>query len=267
MISRSGFTGGRATTARLSALALLMAGISAGAPLGAQVVTGRVLDQDTDSVVDGVEVLLLARGGGEVLARAATGRDGRFALRAPMSGIYLIRSTRLGYRSVSSPQIDLLRADSLDVEIRMSVDAIPLAPLTVVARRESEAFDPRLERRGYYDRRARYGKRGSGMGFATFLEAEDIRDSALDVEDAIRDVSGIDVSWRGRQAVITGRRGCRVRLFIDGTRVGNSSPSEWVAPSSVVAIEIYPGQMVPVEYLTLGRPCGVVAIWTGPRKW
>lgn len=267
LIGYLSLTDRRATPGRRSALALLLTALSAASPLSAQVVTGGVFDQQTDSVIDGVEVLLLDRDDNEVLARAATGPDGRFALRAPLPGIFLIRSTRLGYQSVSVPDIDLLRADSLDIELRMSVDAVPLAPLTVVARRASEAFDARLERRGYYDRRARYGKRGNGMGFATFLEAEDIRDSALDIEDVLRDISGIHVTWRGRQAIVTGRKGCRVSLFIDGTRVRNSSPSEWVSPSSVVAVEVYPGHMVPLEYVTLEPPCGAISIWTGARRW
>jgi hypothetical protein len=57
-------------------------------------------------------------------------------------------------------------------------------------------------------------------------------------------------------------------LFVDGMPFdaagrGGMSIDEFVQPRDVAAVEVYNRPtMVPAEYLTMARDCGVVAVWT-----
>ena len=54
---------------------------------------------------------------------------------------------------------------------------------------------------------------------------------------------------------------------LDGTylRLAMGVIEEMIIPSAILAIEVYPGGVVPGEYLGFGSRCGVVAVWTGIR--
>ena len=229
------------------------------APGAAQSVSGRLLDDATDAGIAGAVVMLLDLDG-QVLSRASTAEDGAFELAVPAPGQYRVRAQRIGYVMATSPPLDLVQFRSLVVEFRLSTAAVPLAPITVVGREAMR--DPRLEFMDYYERKAIYGK--EGMGFAHFLDGEELeRRIAFSVLDLLRDLPGIRVrAAGGRKLVVTGRRGCRPAFYLDGTRV-RVPVDEMILPSAIVAIEVYPGIVSPVEYL--GSRCGVVVVWTGIR--
>jgi hypothetical protein len=58
-------------------------------------------------------------------------------------------------------------------------------------------------------------------------------------------------------------------LLLDGRRVDDTNPDDIVSGREVMAIEIYPSTAnAPVGMISgTGRgSCGIVAIWTGPRR-
>ena len=244
----------------LLAAAVLLCLCSA-APGAAQSVSGRLLDDATDAGIAGAIVMLLDLDD-QVLSRALTAEDGAFELAVPVPGQYRVRAQRIGYVMATSAPLDLVQSRSLVVEFRLSAAAVPLAPITVVDR--ERAWDPRLEFMGYYERKATYGKEGRGFGH--FLDGEQLeRRIAFSVLDLLRDLPGIHVrAAGGRKLGVTGRRGC-VSFFLDGAPLVMGGIDDMIIPSATVAIEVYPGGVVPAEYLSLRSVCAVVAVWTGIR--
>jgi hypothetical protein len=230
-------------------------------PAAAQVVSGRLIDDATGEAVAGAQIALLGDDD-RPAAGAISSDDGSFLLRADDHGWYRLRGQRLGYATTTSAPLDLVENDSLEVEFRLAAEAIPLAPLTVVARgRRPEARNPRLERWDYYERKEYYGDKS---GFGRFLEGEDLRSTAFSVTDLVRQVPGLrHVSQGGRKVAVTDRRGRACALFIDGVHVEGGLGHGWVNPTSVIAIEVYSGMVVPGPFLLARKPTCVVAVWTG----
>jgi hypothetical protein len=230
-------------------------------PAAAQVVSGRLIDDATGEAVAGAQIALLGPDD-RTKAGAISSDDGSFLLRADEHGWYRLRGQRLGYATTTSPPLDLVENDRLEVEFRLAAEAIPLAPLTVVAQsRRAEPRSPRLERWDYYWRKDLYGDKS---GFGHFLEGEDLRSTAFSVTDMVRQVPGLYHRSRGgRNVVITDRRGQPCALFIDGTYVRDGLGQGWVNPTSIIAIEVYSGMVVPGPFLLARKPTCVVAVWTG----
>src|SRR5512135_684397 len=129
---------------------LLIATLHARA-VGAQTVTGTVVDAAGRGGLAAVEVTLrdsLAR----PLAQALTSGSGAFVLVAPRAGRFVLHVARLGYDSLSTPLFGLHDSETLAVTVTMAERAVPLEPLTVVARARSIR---QRELREYYQRIAR----------------------------------------------------------------------------------------------------------------
>jgi len=233
------------------------------APGAAQSVSGQLLERATDAPVDAASVHLLDHQD-RVVAQTVTAEDGAFDLAAPAPGLYRLRAQRIGYSVTTSNPLVLRESERLVVEFRLSAAAVQLAPITVESREGPDLRDPLLKVGGYYDRQAHYGRDGSGFGY--FLEGEDLRPTAFSVVDLVRDIPGIHVRpLGGRRTVLTGRRGCRLHLYLNGV-LWRGAIEEMPVPSSIVAIEVYTGFIVPAEYLGIGSsmyPCGAIAVWTG----
>lgn len=160
-----------------------------------------------------------------------------------------------------------------------------------------------VSRTGFYDRMERV-ERGAIVGW--FISPEDLEARAISqVSRAVEGVGSIRVSRAsGGKAIITGRGGCNMIILLDGQRLnkvlgqgasqgaplsisvesrraassrpsspqpvlGDPSIDELVEGNSVMAIEIYPSlanapsELIP---LTGGGGCGIIALWTGPRR-
>lgn len=241
--------------------------------LGAQTVQGRVLDTVTTQPVPQVTVLLL-RGelGDTVTARGVTDAHGRFALQAPKSGPYRLRCIVIGYQPVTSPVFDLRAGgEPLEVEVGISRVAVVLAPLTIVSPRPARLPDARLAMEGYYDRERRYGRTGLGVG--RFLDRTAIEQSgAYNVSDIVRMMPGVQVVGAGgRQQVITFHSNmalggkCVPTVFVNGSPIATGADvNDLVIPLELAAVEVYPGPVVPGEYLAPGvEMCGSIVLWTG----
>jgi hypothetical protein len=241
---------------------LLLALSSTG--LYAQTINGRLLDEATDEAISSATIRLLDRD--EPIGGVLSDDAGRFRLEVPRTGRYRIRAERIGYRGVTSPPIDIVDGQTLEVELRLSTEAVPLAPLTIISDRPPRVLDPRLERWGYYRRRGTYGKE-EGMGFASFLDEEDIeRRIAFRVSDLLGEVPGVRIRPAGGMDVqITGRRGCPMTIYVDGVRYARGGGIDGIiSPSAIVAAEIYPGFVSSVRFP--GGSCGAVVLWTGMRR-
>jgi hypothetical protein len=119
-----------------------------------------------------------------------------------------------------------------------------------------------LSRTGFYDRMTQV-KRGAILGEFISPEELDLRLVGGSVANVLY----------GRQYVtvmsgqLYGRGNCRMQVLVDGKRTEGNSIG--VPGNEVMAIEIYPSTAnAPAELipLTLRGSCGIVAIWTGPRR-
>ncbi|UCG87447.1 MAG: carboxypeptidase regulatory-like domain-containing protein [Gemmatimonadota bacterium] len=184
---------------RLLQIVPFLAALSAvSASVSAQVVRGRVLDDATGQPVAAVTIQLVAGDEGDsTVATDVTDNQGRFELRAPGFGAYRLQTSRIGYQPVTTQLFVIVRErDPLEVEVRISPVAVPLAPLTIVSERADRGANLRLETARYYDRKEIYGREGLGLG--EFLGREELlRNNPLKVSDALRTVRGVRVVGAG----------------------------------------------------------------------
>ena len=224
----------------------------------AQSLRGRVLDDSTGAGLAGARVDLLGQDG-HVVQQVLTAEDGTFRLQVPKIGQYRVRVRRLGYAPRATPLLDLTARDTLALALRLTTTALMLAPVTVVGRSGVTVFDPHLQTEGYYDRKARYGRRGTGFGI--FLDGDKLRPTAFQVPDLLRGVPGLRIQAAGGTSVLIGGRLCAPN---------DKRPAlQDVLPpaTAVAAVEVYPGTTAPMRYMRFGwEGCGVVAIWTGMRQ-
>lgn len=250
---------------------LTMAGIgllalAAGAAAQNRVqILGRVLDdQSGDPIVD---VDLAARTVADAfLGSATTDEAGRFSFTVYRIDAIRIYAARFGYKRTSTPVLRFDGNDYFEVELRLHPDALLLAPLEVIARREAQqspvlaGFRHRMQRgAGYYITRAEIERR-----------------NPMFISDMLLDVPGIRSSSSGRGArrilrmARTEAWNCSLQLFVDGVlmtprvaAMGEIPVDDLVSPGSVEGIEVYRGlSTVPAEFLNENARCGVIAIWT-----
>lgn len=231
------------------------------------------MDCATNGPVASATVQLLLGGQGDrAAAFGVTDQHGQVRLRVDAEGTYRLRFARLGYRPVTSAPFHLSGGeDPPQMRVCASAVALSLDTLTITAEPALLSVDPRLEFEGYYDRKTTYGSEGMGVGL--FLESEEImRGSPLRVSDVLRTLPGVRVHGdrAGRQVItfrghfkLGGR--CTPRVFVNGAPIATGADiDELVLPSSLAAIEVYPGLTKPGEFMTSSF-CGVIAVWTGYR--
>lgn len=252
---------------------LLLASLIAltAVPLDAQIqLTGRVIENETEEPVAGARVEIFTTNWFRVRERVTDDR-GRFEATLPRPGSYRIRVSRIGYQRVDAPVLRTDEVSLLGIELRMSPEAIPLAPLEIVARTGRERRTGDLDS---FDHR-----RETGLGhFFTRDDIERIQPSR--VSDLLARVPGVRVQSSGggfSRMVTMGRAsrpgGCPVQLFVDGLLVNRATPGagqipqtsidDVVAPGGLEAVEVYRGlSSVPAAFLTPESRCGVVVVWT-----
>jgi hypothetical protein len=238
-------------------------------PLSSQVVRGRVLDQDTEEPVNVASVTLLVGTRGEEIVRGVlTDSLGRFVIGSGGDGRYRLSAERIGYEKVVSPPFDLVGRDTLEVELRMSTQAIPLAPLTVVSERMPLLDNIRLVEGGFVGRRDLYGREGLGSGH--FLTKKDWEHrSPTMIAEIVREVPGIRIvgaSIRMRTVTSFNPYGCVPSFYLDGNliRLRGESIEDLISAYSISAVEVYTGMTRPPEFMDmLEHPCGAIVLWTG----
>lgn len=240
----------------------------------AQTIAGVVLDQETGEPIEGVSVNLLDSGE-RAVAGGLSGATGGFIIRAPWTGRFQVRFERIGYATATSAEIDLIPGDTVDVEMRLSVQAVDLAPLTILSDRRALVIDPRMVRWGYYERVAQFGEKGSGV--AHFIDYEAIQKRRPSrVTDLFTDLSGVRVMPSGRRGLSVrsirpalgsmGTRGCGLTFYLDGVRISldpTESINDYVVVPSLAAVEVYVTAPYPLQYAPAGNDCGSILVWTG----
>jgi hypothetical protein len=258
-------------------------------PLSAQILRGKVLDAATGAGVPAVAVRALSEG--HDVGHARTGADGTFSFQLRAAGTVRIEAQRTGYRTTLTGDLPVGTRETVDVEVKLSAEAIAIEPLRVTARAEP----PRrrsLELNGFYDRER--------QGIGKYLRREDFENRAnQNLAQVLSRVQGTAIYYAGSSQYIyfprngspgvaplsvtprpaaanaggamPGRRGppanaCLPRLFLDGVRVTYDVQNDInavVDPGQVEAIEVFRGPSeIPVQYNDNNSQCGVILIWT-----
>lgn len=231
-------------------------------------ITGRTIHHGDETPLEAVAVTILD-GEGEEVATRFSDEDGLFSFSVEESTVIQLRARRIGYRMVHTPELDLENLSayrSLALEVRMAPEAVPVAPLEVVAGRRRHT-SPVLE--GYHHRKE--------LGLGQYITRDEIdRRDPGQVTDLLRSVPGLQISssGRGRHGVVTTNRmnispgGCPAQIYVDDFHVNRSDGRTFriddvVTPEDVEGIEIYKGMAtVPAQFLSPEADCGVIVIWT-----
>lgn len=243
-------------TGSLAALAVL----ALAAPASAQTIRGRVVDAATGQPVADATVTAL-NPNDRLVARTRTDAEGAFTLDVRRQGTFRLRGERIGYQPSRSEVFPVEVRETVEVDLRLSTEALTVAPLTVTARREP----PRrrgLEMNGYYQRER--------AGFGHFIRREDMRNwQNYRMTHVLSRVPGfaLTVDRRGREWVINKRcGGGSPKFYLDGIYIRidrNSTLDDVVNPEQVAAIEAFRGPAeIPPQYNDSEAACGVVLIWT-----
>ncbi|MFL5385973.1 MAG: carboxypeptidase regulatory-like domain-containing protein [Longimicrobiaceae bacterium] len=267
---------------------LPLAACLAATPLAAQTLRGKVVDAATGAGVPAVAVRALSEG--HDVGHARTAADGTFSFALRVPGTVRIEAQRTGYRTTVTGDLPVGVRETVDVEVRLSAEAIAIEPLRVTARAEP----PRrraLEQNGFYDRER--------QGVGKYLRREDFENRGnTNLAQVLSRVQGTAIYYSGSSQYIyfprsgspdaarlsasprppekgTGaapakwgppNNACLPRLFVDGVRVSYDAQSDInsvVDPDQVEAIEVFRGPSeIPVQYNDNNSQCGVILIWT-----
>lgn len=262
--------GNRPVLRLIPVVALLTLALPAPATTQVRVI-GRVLDDVTEQVVPYAMVELLT-GRGDLIEATETDTEGNFLFEVK-KGIKAIRLDvrRVGYMNNRTPILYFDDRTFFQVEVRLDVDAVLLAPLEVVAR---SGVDRSAVLAGYFQRLE------TGQGIYITRDHIEARNPVF-VTDLLREVPGLTLvsAGAGTRPVVQMSRslaqGCATQVYIDGFLVNPRSISlagrtvdfridDVVHPGSVEGIEVYRGlSTIPAEFLDGdAAQCGVIAIWT-----
>jgi hypothetical protein len=224
----------------------------------AQSIRGRVLDSESAQPIAAATVTLLSAEGHEI-GGTLSDAEGAFLLRLPGAGRYGLRAERIGYRAALAPPIDLLRDDSVSVELRISTQAVLLDPLTVTAAPRRDLRNAAMD--GFYERKLR--------GLGRFYGPADIeRLRPIQVSNLLQMTPGVRVRYAGMppRAMVTMGYGqeCTPSLIVDGHRVPMDreiSIDDWISAGAIRALEVYRRFDTPGEFSGFDG-CGSIVAWT-----
>ncbi|HEU0016620.1 MAG TPA: TonB-dependent receptor [Longimicrobium sp.] len=244
-------------------LALAAALLCAAHPAAAQEITGWVVDEASGQPVAGASVVLIDASD-QAKAGAITTAEGRFWIKVGAADRYRLRASRVGYRTAMSGAMTVAPKDTLVVELRLSTQAVVLAPVTVISTSAPVTRDPRMA--GFESRRRN--------GWGRFMGPDEIeRLHPFHVSEVLQHVGHVRIKQNGsgfqRVAVMRSPSGedCTPFVFVDGVR-SRAAEEDGVdgilTGTSVMAVEVYTTFTTPAEFYVprLDRDCGVIAIWT-----
>jgi Carboxypeptidase regulatory-like domain/TonB-dependent Receptor Plug Domain len=226
-------------------------------PVRAQILVGHVVAEDTKEPVHHAEISVIDGDGTKTRVTATTDSAGDFQLRAPGPGTYTVRVTHIAFVEFTTRSIELERGETLELEIRLGRNVIPLEPLIVTARSEDlrlKEFHERLEKNA----------------FGKFITREEIdRYPLSQVSDLFRVMAGVRVVPinGSTRSLITMRGGigqCLPAVYLDGVKIGQSADfpiDDLLSPNFLEGVEVYTGiGGAPVEYSDSN--CGVILFWS-----
>ena len=210
--------------------------------------------------IAGARVALL-NGTGETLTNAR----GEFTLQGLPYGSQTIEARAIGYvPGQNIADIVEFRPEVAQFTL-LEIDAYMMDTVRIAAVRRMESAE-----KAAFERRRR-----SGTGY--FLD-ETVLDTmkANNFKDIMRRVPGVRFTrgntladtWREYMEFTSGQAGpCTPKVYLNGIRlVEGADLDEMIHPSSVRRIEAYfRGVAIPAEFAS-NETCGVLAIWTAPRR-
>jgi hypothetical protein len=253
-----------------------------------QVVHGHVIEADNNQAVKHASLELLDDRG-QAVTRVSVDSLGVFRLRSWHPGKYRVRTSALGFATVSSEILELATGDVIDLTIKLAPKAVPLEPVVVNARARTSLTEIALA--GYYDRR----DAGSRLGLGRFFDRGAIARRGRKLTEVLATIPGVRimhvqncpvplVTMAGNSATrleetqtdqlvrintlaesCKPAHVCRANVYVDGVQmafdetisIDQTVPLDWVE-----AIEVYRrAAEVPAEFLVRAT-CGVVAVWT-----
>jgi hypothetical protein len=222
-----------------------------------QLLHGRLLDDRTREPIAGGTIDLLTDRGRK-LKTVTTDASGLFRLVTPMPGSYVVRASRMGYRSAQSPTLKTVLGDTIRFNFNLLTDAVLLAPIVVTA----SARDIMNGRRDqsmmaeFYGRMAKFEK----SGFGQFMT----RDSLALYEDHY-DTNYL-LTYRFFTQSNPHRACAGTFYYLNGALfqpMGGPSLTALFSPRTLEAIEVYRAPRIPAEFMSFGPPpCNVVSVWT-----
>lgn len=243
----------------LAALAAVLAVVFVPVCLGAQVIRGRVVAQDTREALSGAEVRVSGPEG--VVDRTLTGEEGGFRLEVPGPGEWRITAELIGYGTLPEQALTVGPGEELIVELRMAIEPLEIdEPLVVVAERAH--VNVAIQQ---YHRRREHGEQ-TGMGHFIHGEALERRGS-MRPSDVLRAVPGLHTAYAGPGAgqIVRMRAGCVPAVYLDGMHLNRMSWREsldnHVSTREIEGIEVYRGAMNADGYVD-PEGCGIIMVWT-----
>lgn len=221
-------------------------------------ILGTVIDQDSGRPVADARVRIP-----EADRSAITNETGVFRMADIPYGDYELQVEHIAY-SRQSQQIQVIGGRALQVRIRVTPQAIEVAPIVVNVR----------PRRWFSDMSGLYERMERGAGF--ILTSADIEETASrNLGDVLRHVPGVRVRHSGgavggsytvqlRGAANLLGQACPPLLWIDGVKFGtDASILSEISAFELEAVEVYRGPAeVPGEFVGGDTSCGVIVAWT-----
>ncbi|HEX8455318.1 MAG TPA: TonB-dependent receptor [Longimicrobium sp.] len=247
-----------------SALLLMLA-----TPAAAQVLSGRVLDAADGQPVPQARITVV-NAEGRTVARTTSAENGTFSMHIRVTDPVRLRAERTGYSATVTQPVQVGILETLQVDVRMAVQALSVEPLTVVGRIQPKRRAS-LELSGFYDREAR--------GLGRFLRREEIeRYANADIAQVVDRMPGttrigynivLDRSSMVGSIYRSQTRGsvsqCLPQVYLDGNRVAydRSGLAGMALPEHLEAVEVFSGSsQIPLQYSGSDSACGVILLWT-----
>jgi hypothetical protein len=284
--------------ARLKVLLLAPMVVFLPGPASGQSVGGRVVDFEGQTI-EGAVVSFIGESGG-TLARIVTNAGGRFGLVELSPGNFRVTADRLGFRTTQAT-LALRRGDTVQIELTMATEPIPMEPLVVTASRRppwEHTEPPGLWE--FWERKERYEELGIGSHITeTELKPFAGQKVTYTVADLHPFLQALPHAYRPSTILLRGRSGCKPLVYVDGnlvsprfplegydpgpTRVrgfrsqtlmpdsigrGEESLDEFISLSEIAAIEVYRGASdIPGEFHSgiHSSSCGAVVVWSKRR--
>jgi len=222
---------------------------------GRGTVRGRVLTP-TGAPLANAAVRVLGSG-----TQVRTSTTGTFVIDDAVAGTQSVEARAIGFQP-ERRAVQLTESGVVEVSLTLAVRHVSLDTVRVFAGRELPWEVRGIERRWR-------------TGIGKFLDGRTVRErSAFYTSDALRSIAGVQVRSSGggfgQQVLMRNMRGqlCQAILFVDGIAMdaagsGGMTLDDFATPSEVAVVEVYArASLVPAEYLTMHRDCGVVAVWT-----
>ena len=246
------------------AVLLVIALCGTAARAGAQEVRGRLLDATSRAPIV-VSVVTLLDTAMVIVDRTYTDHEGRFILKAPMPGSYLVAAARAGYAPRIDGILDLPAGSRISIDFLLQPDAIRMNAINVDAARV--AVEGRLDLQGFYEREK--------TGFGHFITPQALeKQPPLNAAHLLRGIAGVYTSSDGVGGTTVAMRGgrdgaCTPAIYVDGVRVASGGQlviEDVVDTDDLLAVEVYARAIqAPLQYSGLSN-CGVILFWTRKRE-